>query len=1058
MTILKNKILVLYVLFVLSGVAALIYQVVWFKQLAYFIGSTTYSQSIVLATYMGGLALGAWYWGKKTDKFKNGLYLFAALEIALALYCFFYSIIFDAVESTFSQLIIHNKWSSDGAAVLFLKFIISGSTILLPTFIMGGTLPVLVKFLSRNISDVGKNVSILYFINSLGAVIGTILAGFFLIQLLGISKTTYIAAGTELLIGLISLHLARNHNLDFPEAVHNDNKITKSKISLNPNEAKIALRIAAITGFCAMIYEVVWLRLLIPVLSSSTYSFSIILAAFITGITIGSFLTFKYANKISNPLKMAGFAQFMIAISLLLSLPYYGRIPYLIWQIVTPHTGDDPSYTYYLIVQFFLVFILLVIPTIFMGMTLPLLSRVVVDDIGKSGRIIGNVFALNTLGTVLGALVAGLVLIPILGIYLTIILTVCLNIVLALNVFTIKDMLVKKQKMLLGGLFVFSGIIFVSNVNTESWAYSIMLSQVPRRINRTTPPETYDEFIRELKENDSILYYNEGIGGTIIVGKNKEQIYLSTNGKGDANSVTDLRTQVSLGQTPVILHPNAQRVFVIGYGAGTTIGNVLTHPNVKHAEVAEISEEVIDASVHFNSINERPLQKKNLKVIKDDGVAALRLSPHQYDLIISQPSNPWSAGVGNLFTKEFFSDCKKKLNPGGYVAQWFSYYEMNDKSLKLILRTALDQFKHVSLWHIGTSDILLLCSENPFNFDLKQIERNYNLVKDKLERINIHTFSAFLSQQILSDKNELLKYAGSGEVNTEDHPLLELWAPEAYFYNSEPKGFVALDERKHFETSNLLLKSYMKQKGGLSQNEILQTGLFQSLGGCKELAFYMADLNPEIYLMWAQKAMQAGDQKSAMEYVERAKKKGSVKPSEIAKQKAEILGAQGDFRSALTEINNAIKSNPEIATLHYQKGTFHLSLNELDLAAKALEKAIELDPYMIDAYNNLATVKGQKQDYRGVVNLLDKAVIISNKNANVYFNRAYAKGFLSDFEGAVADFSKALELKPNYGQALVLRGRAYISLGKQIEACNDFNHALKLGIQGAAESLNQFCR
>jgi predicted membrane-bound spermidine synthase/tetratricopeptide (TPR) repeat protein len=833
--------------------------------------------------------------------------------------------------------------------------------------------------------------------------------------------------------------------------------VVEQLTELDDKESRIALRIAALTGFCAMVYEVVWLRLLIPVLSSSTYSFSIILAAFITGITLGSYLTYKYRGRILHPLRAVGFAQFAIAISILLTLPFYERLPYTIWTMVSSSIGDVPGYSYYLTVQFIMVFFVLVIPTVFMGMTLPLLSRVTVKSIGKSGNSVGNIFALNTLGTVAGSLLGGLVMIPILGIFNTLVVTVLINVLLAANVFLLKDMLKRPQQILLASLLALSGIIFFTNVSTQNWAYSIMLSQVPRSINRTSPPNTYSEFIQKLQENDSILYYKEGVGGTIIVGKNREQIYLSTNGKGDANSVTDLRTQVSLGQTPVILHPNAERVFVIGYGAGTTIGNVLTHPNVKHAEVAEISEEVIEASVHFNSINEKPLTKKNLKVIKDDGVAALRLSKNTYDVIISQPSNPWSAGVGNLFTKEFFGDCKKKLNKGGYVAQWFSYYEMNDKSLKLILRTALEEFPNVSLWHIGKSDILLLCSETPFNFDLKKIEQNYTLVKDKLEKINIFTFSSFLSQQLISSTEGLRAYVGSGEINTEDHPLLELWAPQAYYYNSEPTGFIVLDERKHFSSSKLLLKKYMDEKGGLSKDEILETGLFQSLGGCKELAFYMADLNPEIYLMWAQKAMQMGDQKSAMEYVELAKKKGSVKPSEIARQKADILGSKGDYRSALNEINNAIKSNPEIAQLHYQKGTFHLSLNELDLAAQALEKAIELDPYMIDAYNNLATVKGKQQNYNAVIQILDKAVVISDKNAKVFFNRGYAKGFLSNFQGAVDDFSKALAIDPTYGQALVLRGRAYISLGKKTEACNDFTKAKNMNVAGAMESINQFC-
>lgn len=1060
----QSRILYIFIcsLFVLSGIAALIYQVVWFKQLSYFIGNTTYSQSVVLATYMGGLAVGAWFWGKKADTIKNSLYLFAILEITLALYCFFYSPIFSFVEEQFSATVISNKWESDGSSVLFLKFLVSGATIFFPTFLMGGTLPVLVKFLSLKVDQVGKNVSILYFINSFGAVIGTVLAGFYLIQAFGLTKTTYFAAMVELLVGLASLFLAKYSyaQLNKENIPENTDKLEKTKIiTITKKQFTLVLSIAAFSGFCAMVYEVVWLRLLIPVLSSSTYSFTIILAAFITGITIGSYLTFKFNDKIKSPLLFVGYCQLFIVISIFITLPFYEYLPFQIWKAVNSSINEGSSYTYYLFIQFTYVFIVLVLPTIFMGMSLPVLSRFAVSDVKKSGKVIGNIFAVNTLGTVLGSLITGLVLIPFIGIYKTIVVAIIINLILAISVFKQRDLITSKLKIIIASVVIVTGFIFFKNVNSQSWAYPIMLSQVPRQINRANPPETYDEFIAGIKKDDKILYYNEGIGGTIIVGKNKDQIYLSTNGKGDANSVTDLRTQVSLGQTPIILHPKADTVFVIGYGAGTTIGNVMTHPNVKYAEVAEISGEVIEASSHFNKINEQPLKRKNLKVIKDDGVSALRLSTHKYDVIISQPSNPWSAGVGNLFTKEFFQDCKKKLRPGGYVAQWFSFYEMNDKSLRLILRTALDQFNYVSLWHIGTSDILLLCSETPFNFDLDKIEKNYNGVKDKLKKININTFSTFLSQQIISSTTELRKYVGPGEINTEDHPLLELWAPEAYYYNSEPTKFTKLDERKRFEKSNnLLLKKYMKKKGGLTPDEILQTGLFQSLGGCKELAFYMADLNPEIYMAWSKKAEIAGDNVKAMEYLELASKKGKVTAIDLHKQRAQLYGKNGDFSQAIKEINAAINENPSNAEAHYQKGTFHLSLKEYEKATLALEQAIKLDPYLIDAYNNLAIIKGQKKDYQGVVDLLDKAVVISDKNPKVYFNRAYAKGFLNDFNGAIEDFSMTIKLEPNNGQALVLRGRAYNAIGKKEEACADFAKAKTMGTPGAAESITQLCQ
>jgi tetratricopeptide (TPR) repeat protein len=332
---------------------------------------------------------------------------------------------------------------------------------------------------------------------------------------------------------------------------------------------------------------------------------------------------------------------------------------------------------------------------------------------------------------------------------------------------------------------------------------------------------------------------------------------------------------------------------------------------------------------------------------------------------------------------------------------------------------------------------------------LETIERNYDAVAEKLKKINIHTFSTFLSQQLSSSTKGLNEYVDKGSINTEDHPLLELWAPEAFYYNSQPSEFVVLDERKKFESSTLLLKSYMLKKGGLTKEEILQTGLFQSLGGCKELAFYMADLNPEIYLMWSRKAMEAGDKDKVLEYMNLASSKGAITKDELLSQKALIVPGK--------EVNSSLNSEHSNSVLHYEKGSYLLSLNQLEEAAAELSKAIQLDPKNIDAYNNLAIVRGKQQDYKGVISILDKAYLISNNNPKVFFNRGYAKGFINDFEGAVRDFSKVIELEPNNGNAYVLRGRAYSSIGKLREACADFSKAKTMNAPGAVESLRQFC-
>ena len=275
------------VLFVISGALGLIYQIVWFKYLSLFLGNTTYAQTIVLATFMGGLAIGSAWWGRMVDHAKHPLRLYALLEVGIGFYCLLYPRILELLKNAFISIVISAQLPSDGTMVLLLKFLTSLCSLLIPTILMGGTLPILVRFISHKLNESGRNIAVLYFLNSLGAVIGSVLAGFFFIRILGLSTTVYTAAVMNLFIGGFALVLS---------AVSMEQENSKAEESENPEilfprrEIMIAGAVAGISGLAAMIYEVAWVRLLIPVLGSSTYSFSLMLVAFISGITIGSFI------------------------------------------------------------------------------------------------------------------------------------------------------------------------------------------------------------------------------------------------------------------------------------------------------------------------------------------------------------------------------------------------------------------------------------------------------------------------------------------------------------------------------------------------------------------------------------------------------------------------------------------------------------------------------------------------------------------------------------------------------------------------------------------------
>ena len=1046
-------------LFVLSGVAALVYQISWFKYLSYFLGNTTYSQSIVLATFMGGLALGSWFWGRKADSSKNTLALFAVLEILIALYCFFYFPIFEFVKSQFIDIVNANGWPSDSTIVLSLKLIVSAATILVPTVLMGGTLPVLVKHLSNYTKEIGRNVSLLYFINSLGAVIGSVLAGFYLLESIGIRNTIYFGAIADGIVGVLVLIIAFSKN----STQKNIKDIKTVKFHVTPKIYRVALTVAGISGLCAMIYEVVWLRLLIPILGSTTYSFSIVLIVFISGITLGSLIVYLSISRIKNPIRFLTICQVGIIVSILLSIPFYEKIPYLIWSDIVAEMKTDNGYSFYLSRQLLYTSLVLIVPTIFMGMSLPIATKLTVKKISSSGRSIGNVFAINTLGTVFGSLLAGLVLIPLIGIKPTLEVALFLNLSLVILLFSFKISLKTRSKVVLFLLILFCSFYYQSSVNNERWTHSIMTSVVPRKINRKPPPSTFDEFYKvEKSQTDSILFYDEGIGGTVVVTKYKGNVHLYTNGKGDAASQGDLRTQINLAQTPMILHPNPEKVFVIGFGAGTTIGNVMTHQSVKQAKVAEISPEVIDASIFFNHVNQNPLADKRLQVIKDDGISALRLSPQKYDIIISQPSNPWSAGVGNLFTQDFFRDCKEKLEKNGILGQWFNLYEMSDETLKMVFRTVLKEFKHVDLWQIGSSDLLMVCSESPINTDLKTLEESFNSVNEPLSLGGINSFPVFLSQQFLSSKNQdlLEKYAYSGsksDINTENLPLLEHWAPKDYFLYAVPDNFHNLDQRNNIESSQLMIRDFIQNRKGLNYSQTAEIAAFHIYEGNKELALTLADKHPMIYMSWANREIEQGNYYDAIFFINRYAR-FNRNSALVFINLATIKLKEKNLAASLEYLNEGLKFNRTNSDLYYLRSDINRRLGNTIPVVTDLKKSIKYDSTNFAAYNDLAAIYGQQKQYNLAISVLNKAINNGCDEENIFYNKGSILGLQNEFEKSVFAFSRVIQLNPKNAKAFYLRGKGYLKLGKKDKACSDFHTAQQMGVNQAKQMFQETCK
>ena len=813
-------------LFIVSGALGLIYQIVWFKYLSLFLGNTTYAQTIVPATFMGGLAIGSAWWGRKVDRTEHPLRLYAFLELGIGIYCLLYPKFLELLKNVFISVVISLQLPSDGPAVLLLKLITSICSLLIPTILMGGTLPVLVRFISHKLEESGRNIAVLYFLNSFGAVGGSLLAGFFFIRILGLSVTIYSAAIVNLIVGGFAILLSFWKTK--PEIIEAE-PTKESEILFSRREVKLAIAVAGISGLAAMIYEVTWVRLLIPVLGSSTYSFSLMLVAFISGITIGSLVVSSLVQRLKNLPALLAWCQLGIVLSMLITLPFYARIPYEFWKAASILTRSASTYPIFLIIQFSFGFLLMIIPTIFLGMSLPIATRIASRNINVLGKSVGNVFAVNTLGTVIGSLLAGLVLIPLIGVKHAIEVGIGCNLLAGTIILFFAASVPRRQMFIAFSIVLFAVVTY--SLFAPNWSRGAMLSGVFRMINSSTkPPSSYTEFMSQANSM-KVLYYKEGTMATIGVlergSADEKQKVLIVNGKPDASSRGDLPTQVLLGQLPCFLHKNPQDALVIGLGSGVTLGSILTHP-VKHVDCVEISREVVEASSYFDEVNHRPLSDPRTKLFIEDALAFLKITPRLYDIIVSEPSNPWIAGIGNLYTSEFFEQGKKKMNAGGLMVQWFHLYEMNDDLFKMVTRTFKSSFKFVTIWQPLSADVIMIGSDQPLSIDYEKMQITLTIkeVKEDLQRIRILDAASLLSLEMLSSSS-VFRYVGVGDMNTEDHPRLEYDAPGAFFVNTGVAQLAVFDERMRCDTVAVPLQTLMRNNK-ITDDELRNIGFLHT--------------------------------------------------------------------------------------------------------------------------------------------------------------------------------------------------------------------------------------
>jgi predicted membrane-bound spermidine synthase len=786
----KNRGGLVLALFFGSGATALIYEVIWAKFLAQMFGSTIYAQTVVLAVFMGGLALGNRIFGSWADGLRRPVKAYGMLEILIGVFAFLFPLFYHLTDRVFvavgTHLVEHAGW------LLLVKGVLSAVLLLGPTILMGGTLPLLAAWLHHGYADAGRRSARFYSVNSLGAVTGSALAGFFLVQKFGMIATVQITATANLLIGGVAVWLSGNGWLGESVPATDSSQATAET---EPQASDATLRWAgfmvALTGGVSMGLEVLASRSLALIFGSSLQSFALVLIAFILGIGLGS-------AWVASPRRTGRIAEKSVAALLCAAAFWVTLLVFNLEHWVDGYrmarTGlgrTDVGYLYQLFLSTGIAVVVLGIPAAFIGAVLPLMMRAVSAAGAPLGARVGVLLTWNTLGAVAGTLTTGFILMPNLGLR---------NAfgVLALVLALVALLVAWRQGWRAGKLFTAAGCLLAISLliaNDAGWQ-NIMSSGVFRVWETQFNPH----LMSARKQHIKIIYYKDAADATVSVETvdgiaGPESIGLRINGKPDAGTDVDLCNQLLLAHLPLLVKPQSKDVFVLGLASGMTAGAALAYP-INHLDVAENCEPIVAAAKIFEGWNRHVLDDPRTHVWREDARTVLKLRPQLYDVIITEPSNPWTVGVGSVFSREFYEIAASRLKPDGIVAQWFHVYEVNDDIVRLVLRTFGSVFPYIEIWDTGVGDIIILGSRQPWATGPEVFQKGFAIdrVRTDMWMIDIQSPEALLARQLASQHTGFA-IAGPGPMQSDLFPVLEYEAPRAFFLGNRSDMLWRYDER-----------------------------------------------------------------------------------------------------------------------------------------------------------------------------------------------------------------------------------------------------------------------
>ena len=681
----------MYLIFFLSGAAGLVYELIWSRLLKEVFGVSAYATATVLATYLAGLAAGSWILGRAADRHRKPLAFYGWLEIGVAAAALLGTLVIPRLGAVHAWAAV--RLAPNSFALVGVRLALGAVAIFPSTFLMGGTLPAMARLFAPRTASLGRDLGLLYFLNTLGAVCGTVAAGFVLIGAIGVHVTLFLAAGLNVAIGGVSLALRGQRVAEI--APPPDAALPRPA---RPSSSLLAAVMLA--GIASLALEVIWTRALVLVVGSSTYAFATMLAAFLVGIAGGSWLARLFIDRVANVRAAFGWVQAGIAAATLATVP-------LLWAHVDWAqrwlTTLELDWRALAAARFGVAFLILLVPTTLIGMSFPLAAKLGARDAGTVARDVGLVYGANSAGNIVGAVVGGFLLLPLTGIQRSI------------------------------------AIVGLLNLAAAAWGLWPAWRSGRSRMLRLAPVLTMPAAIVGLLalwqprpfttmlegRHDPVLYYDEGVVSTVKVTRSAEDpthqtMFVDGVSIGESHGGVDRKQQV-LAHFPFLFHRGPKTIMSTGLGSGILIGEVALHPGVASIDCVELSPSVIEGARTFADFNHGVLDDPRLNIIADDGVNFLKRAPNRYDVIIADGKSRMGHSENSVFyAEDYYRAALEHLAPRGLFIQWTELDEVPE-DLRTIVRTFIGVFPHAYLF-VAQNSAYLVGSEQPLELDPSRIQ------------------------------------------------------------------------------------------------------------------------------------------------------------------------------------------------------------------------------------------------------------------------------------------------------------------------------------------------